>query len=302
MAVPRAGYNWCMSISTAFIGTGIMGLPMATHLLNAGLPLTIHTRTKVRAQSLLDRGAHWAETPAEAARRAEVIFLNLPDTPDVEKVVLGLAESLRPGQIIVDHSTISPSATRALAEKVARRGAQFLDAPVSGGDIGARNATLSIMVGGDAAAFEKVKPLLHHLGKTIIHTGASGTGQLTKLVNQILVSGTLLAVCEALTFALKNGLDAQRTLAAVGAGAASSWQLQNLGPRIVEGDFAPGFMVSLMHKDLRLLIEAMHAAGMSLPLTSLAHHFFAEADSSGLSSQGTHAVFQVVQRLAKERK
>ena len=288
-----------MATPLAFIGTGIMGLPMAAHLLSAGHPLTVHTRTKSKAESLLVQGAKWADSPAAAARAAEVIFLNLPDTADVERVVggdNGILSVVRPGQVVVDHSTISPAATRALAQALAGKGAFFLDAPVSGGDVGARNATLSIMVGGDAGAFERVRPLLARLGKTITHTGGSGTGQLTKLVNQVLVSGTLLAVCEALAFAADSGLDAQKTLECVSAGAAGSWQLQNLGPRIVKGDFAPGFMISLMHKDLRLVAEAMQAVGLTLPLASLAHHQFAAAESAGLGKEGTQAVYRMVGR------
>jgi 3-hydroxyisobutyrate dehydrogenase len=291
-----------MSTTLAFIGTGIMGLPMATHLLNAGHPLTVHTRTRAKAQALFDQGAKWADSPAAAAQAADVIFLNLPDTPDVEKVIAGhggIVYVARPNQIIIDHSTISPAAARNLAALFSKQGASFLDAPVSGGDVGARNASLSIMVGGDEAAFQRALPLLQLLGKTITHTGPSGSGQLTKLVNQVLVGGTLLAVCEALVFASRNGLDLQKTLDCVSAGAAGSWQLQNLGPRIVRGDFDPGFMIDLMHKDLRLLLEASQHSNLTLPLASLAHQQFSAAQSAGLGRQGTQAVYAVLDRAAK---
>src|SRR5262249_7362660 len=168
----------------------------------------------------------------------------------------GLAAAARPGLVVVDHSTISPSATRRMAAEVAKAGGQFLDAPVSGGDVGARNATLSILVGGDAQAFARGPPPLERLGKNIVHTGASGTGQLTKLVNQVLVSVTNMAVSEALVFARRSGLDLERTLAAVAGGAAGSWQLSNLGPKMIAGDFRPGFMIDLQQKDLRLVLEA----------------------------------------------
>jgi 3-hydroxyisobutyrate dehydrogenase-like beta-hydroxyacid dehydrogenase len=196
----------------AFIGLGIMGKPMAGHLLKAGHGLAVHSRTKSKAEDLLSAGATWAKSPAAAAADADVVFICVTDTPDVESVLFGgggVIESARPGLIVVDHSTISPSATKNFAARLADQGTSMLDAPVSGGDTGARNATLSIMVGGDQTAFQKVLPLLNLMGKTITHCGASGSGQLTKLVNQILVSVTNLAVCEALTLAVAGGLDRQ---------------------------------------------------------------------------------------------
>jgi len=242
-----------MAEQLAFVGLGIMGGPMAGHLLAAGHSVTVNTRTKERAQELLKKGAKWADSPAKAAAGADVVFVCVPDTPDVESVVLGtegILSGARSGTIVVDHSTISPAATRKMSAALAGRGVAMLDAPVSGGDVGAKNATLSIMVGGDERAFEKVKPLLSHMGKTITWCGPSGAGQLTKLVNQILVSVTNLAVSEALNFARANKLDENKTLAAVSGGAAGSWQLTNLGPRMVAGDFAPGFMIKLQNLSL----------------------------------------------------
>jgi 3-hydroxyisobutyrate dehydrogenase len=285
----------------AFIGLGIMGGPMAGHLLDAGVTLSVHTRTRSKAEPLLARGARWADSPREAAGQADVVFLCLPDTPDVEAVVIGpggLAEAARPGLIVVDHSTISPAATRRMAEALGGHGVAFLDAPVSGGDVGARNATLSIMVGGDGQAFATVMPLLTRVGKTITHCGPSGTGQLTKLVNQILVTVTNLAVCESLVFAKRNGLDLAKTIAAVGGGAAGSWQLANLGPRMVKGDFAPGFTIDLQQKDLRLVLEAAKAANLDLAALSLVHHLFLEAQQTGRGREGTQALFAVVEKLA----
>jgi 3-hydroxyisobutyrate dehydrogenase len=291
-----------MSTRVAFIGMGIMGLPMAGHLLAAGHRVTVNTRTKAKAEPILAKGAAWADSPRQAADGAEVVFVCVTDTPDVKDVLLaddGVIVAARDGMIVVDHSTISPSATREMAGELAKKGSTLLDAPVSGGDVGARNATLSIMVGGDEAAFRKVEPLLKTMGKTITHCGPSGTGQLTKLVNQILVSVTNLAVSEALVFARKNGLDAQRTLEAVGGGAAGSWQLANLGPRMLKGDFAPGFMIDLQQKDLRLVLEAAGLAKTPLPALALVHQLFTSAQAAGKGREGTQALFSVIEKLSK---
>ena len=290
-----------MNQRVAFIGLGIMGGPMAGHLLAAGHTLTVNTRTRARAQELLDRGAKWADTPAAAASVADVVFTCVPDTPDVEAVVLGtggVIASARPGMIVVDHSTISPTATRHMNQALLARGASLLDAPVSGGDVGAKNATLSIMAGGDEPAFERVRPLLARMGKTITYCGPSGSGQLTKLVNQILVSVTNLAVSEALVFAQQSGLDPQKTLAAVGSGAAGSWQLTNLGPRMLAGDFKPGFMIKLQHKDLRLATEAAREAGLDLAGLDLVSKRFEQGLQEGRGEQGTQALFQIVRETS----
>jgi 3-hydroxyisobutyrate dehydrogenase len=286
----------------AFIGLGIMGGPMAGHLLAAGYPLTVNTRTKARAEPLLKLGARWADTPAVAARGAEVVFTCVPDTPDVEAVVRGpdgVLSAAREGLIVVDHSTISPSATRQMAADLAARGARLLDAPISGGDVGARNATLSIMVGGDEQTFAKVRPMLERMGKTITWCGPSGAGQLTKLVNQVLVSLTNLAVSEALTFARSAGLDPQKTIQAVGGGAAGSWQLTHLGPRMLAGDFAPGFMIKLQQKDLRLVQEAAREIGVDLGGLKLVSGLFDEGARQGRAEQGTQALFAIVEQRAK---
>lgn len=302
MPAARARMMVAMAQKLAFVGTGIMGLPMAGHLMTAGHEMTVHTRTKSRAGDLLARGAKWADSPAEAARQAEVVFICVTDTPDVRAVVLGkggIIESAREGLIVVDHSTISPSATKDMAAALAERGAHLIDAPVSGGDIGARNATLSIMAGGDADAFARVEPLLRVMGKTINHCGPSGSGQLTKLVNQVLVAVTELAVCEALVFAKANGLDLNRTIEAVSAGAAGSWQLANLGPKMIAGDFRPGFMIDLQVKDLRLVLDAMRQSGLSLAATALVERYFTQAQAEGRGREGTAALFAIVDKLAK---
>jgi 3-hydroxyisobutyrate dehydrogenase-like beta-hydroxyacid dehydrogenase len=291
-----------MPKNLAFIGLGIMGLPMASHLLAGGHQVTVHSRTKSKALPLLDKGAAWADSPAAAVKSADVVFVCVTDTPDVRAVLLqagGVIEAARAGLIVVDHSTISPSATRDMASELGRKQTILLDAPVSGGDVGARNATLSIMVGGDEGAFKSVEPLLLHMGKTITHCGPSGAGQLTKLVNQILVSVTNLAVSEALVFARNNGLDAEKTVAALSGGAAGSWQLANLGPRMLKGDFAPGFTIDLQQKDLRLVLEAAANAKTPLPALALVHQLFTSAQAAGRGRDGTQALFSVVEKLSK---
>ena len=270
---------------------------MAGHLLTADCSLSVHTRTRPTADALLSAGAVWADSPAAASAAADVVFVCVTDTPDVQAVLLGpggVVDSARPGLIVVDHSTISPVVTREMAATLAERGVTLLDAPVSGGDVGARNATLSIMVGGPTEAFDRVLPLLQRMGKTVTHCGPSGAGQLTKLVNQVLVSVTNLAVCEAMTLATAGGLDAARTIAAVAGGAAGSWQLSNLGPRMVAGDFAPGFMVDLQAKDLRLVREAATDAGVSLATVDRVAELFDLLRRDGRGRDGTQALYDAV--------
>ncbi len=278
-----------------------MGAPMAGRLMDAKFPLVVHSRTKSKASRLISRGATYAATPAEAANQADIIFICVTDSPDVEQIIngdKGILASARAGQIIVDHSTISPAVTKTLAAALAERGATMLDAPISGGDVGAKNGTLSIMVGGDEKAFERVEPILKRLGTTITYCGPSGNGQLTKLVNQILVSVTNLAVCEALTFARKHDLNLEKTIAALSAGAAASWQLANLGPRMITSDFRPGFSINLQQKDLQLVLQAAERSNTSLPAASLAHQLFTAAQAAGHGKDGTQALFTVVEKLA----
>jgi 3-hydroxyisobutyrate dehydrogenase len=290
-----------MQLRLGFIGLGIMGAPMATRLLDAKYPLLVHTRTKSKASRLLNHGARFASSPAEVAANSDVVMVCVTDTPDVVEVVRGekgLLVSARPGLIIVDHSTISPSTTQELAKELAGNGTALLDAPVSGGDVGARDGTLSIMVGGDVHAFERVEPILKCLGSTITHCGPSGSGQVTKLVNQILVSVTNMAVCEALTFASKHGLKLDTIVGALAAGAGGSWQLANLGPRMIAGDFRPGFTINLQQKDLRLVLQSAEQTKTSLPAASLVHQLFTAAQAAGHGKDGTQALFTVVEKLA----
>lgn len=285
----------------AFIGTGVMGLPMAGHLLAAGHAVGVHNRTRAKAEPLLNKGARWADTPAGAARDAEVVFLCLSDSPDVRNACLGengIVETVARGTVVVDHSTISPAVTREVARELATRGVDFLDAPVSGGDVGARNATLSIMVGGNEATLRRVEPLLRVMGKTITHVGPVGNGQLTKCVNQILVTVNNLAMCEAMTFAIKNGLNPEKTIEATQGGAAGSWQLSNMAPRILRNDFRPGFTIDLQQKDLRIVMETAEKAEVSLLAASLVHQLLAAAQAAGHGAEGTQALFKVVEGLS----
>ncbi len=284
-----------------FVGLGIMGLPMAGHILDAGYPLTVYNRTRSKAEDLRVRGAKVADSPAEVAAASTVIITIVSDSPDVEEVVAGpqgVMDRIGEGSVVIDMSTISPQVERQLDEQLRTKGCALVDAPVSGGDVGARNATLAIMAGGEKAAFDRVRPILEVMGKTITYCGPVGNGQLTKLSNQILVSVTLLGVSEAITFAKKNGLDAQVMIEAVKGGAASSWQLSNLGPKIVNRDFAPGFMVDLIQKDLRLVLESGAVGQAALPGTSLVNQLFRMAEAQGDGREGTQILAKAVEQLA----
>ena len=284
-----------------FIGLGIMGEPMAKNLIKAGFDLIVYNRTKSKTDSLKQLGATVASSPTEIANNSKYIITMLTDSPDVEEVILGQSgvyEGVQNDSVVIDMSTISPNVTRDINSKLAKKKSFLLDAPVSGGSWGAIEATLSIMVGGDKEAFDKSIPLFEGMGKNIVHTGPSGMGQTTKLINQILVAGTMNAVAEALVFAAKSGADLEKTIAAVGGGAAASWQLNTLGPKLIQGDFEPGFMVKLQQKDLRLVIEAAQEMGVSVPATSLVNQFFVGLLSQGLGDEGTQALVKVHEQLS----
>ncbi|HPD46923.1 MAG TPA: NAD(P)-dependent oxidoreductase [Anaerohalosphaeraceae bacterium] len=284
----------------AFIGTGIMGAPMALNLLKAGHSLIVHSRTSSKAQPVIDAGAAWADTPADAARDAEVVITCVTDTPNVEAVLLGpngVIESARPDTICIDMSTISPDATRQMGRRLAEKRIMLLDAPVSGGQIGATEARLSIMVGGPADALERVRPILMAMGKTITHCGPLGAGQTTKLANQIMVVHTIMSVAEGLAFAERAGLDLQTTLDATVAGAAGSNSLKVLGPRILAGDMKPTFMVDLQLKDLRLVLEYAKQIRQPLPGVALINELFSVLHAQGRGKDGTQALVDVIRRL-----
>ncbi len=283
------------------VGTGIMGAPMARNLAKAGFDVVAYNRTLSKAEALKADGVAVAESIAEVGRRATVAITMVPDTPDVLSVVEGdggLAGAMAAGSVLVDMSTISPAETRALAARLAVKGIAMLDAPVSGGSWGAQQATLTIMVGGEQETFDRCLPVFEAMGKSITLMGPSGMGQTTKLVNQILVAGTASAVAEALVFAAAQGADVLKTIEAVSGGAAGSWQLANLGPRMVKGDFAPGFMVKLQQKDLRLILEAAQEKHVPLTVTGVARQYFTAVEAMGLGDEGTQAVIKAVESLA----
>ena len=283
-----------------YIGLGIMGLPMASNLMDAGYPMIVWNRTAAKAKPLAERGAVLANSPADlAAQGPEVIFINVTDTPDVEEVLFGeqgLASTAKPGTIIVDHSTISPDATRDFAERLADQGVAFVDAPVSGGDIGAQQGTLSIMVGGALNAVEDVRPMLEVVGKKIVHLGEAGLGQACKACNQVAGMVTLLGVCEALALAKQSGLEMDKMIQVVGGGAAGSWQLANLGPKIAAGDHDPGFMIDLVIKDLAIVLETAKRAGLPLQGTAHVADLFKQVAADGGGRLGTQAVAKAIEQ------
>jgi 3-hydroxyisobutyrate dehydrogenase len=289
------------TVHIAFIGTGLMGLPMARNLMRAGFPLTAHTRTKAKSEPLLEEGAGWADTPAEAAAEAEIVITMVSDTPDVRQVLLGergVIECVRRGTIVIDMSTISPSATRDMALALRERQVHMLDAPVSGGVKGAIEGTLSIMVGGDADALERAMPVLQVMGRNIVHCGASGQGQMAKLCNQIAVANHMVAAAEAIVLALRSGLDPHTLVRAIGAGAAGSWVINVLGPKMADHDFEPGFMIKLLQKDLRLVMQAASELSVPLPGTALAHQLYAALEAEGRGDEGTQALVRAFEKLA----
>lgn len=290
-----------MNNQIGFIGLGIMGQGMSHNLLKAGFDLTVWNRTADRMEPLTAAGASAAHSPANLAKSCDIIIVCVSDTPDVEAVILGeegLIHEAKPGTLVIDCSTISPQATRQMADQLAPKEVHLLDAPISGGSEGAANGTLSIMVGGAADQFERALPILQAMGQTITHVGPTGAGQTVKLVNQILVVGTMLAVGEALLFAEAGGLDLEKTLAAVSQGAAGSWMLSNRGPQVIERDWRPGFTIDLQQKDLRLVLEAADQMGVPLVGTGLVFQLYRTLQQQGLGSEGNHALVKALEHLA----
>ena len=281
-----------------FIGLGIMGSAMAANLLKAGFRLTVFNRTAEKCEPLRKAGANVAALPAEAAESSDIVISCVTASKDVLEVVLderrGVIAGIAKASIAIDCSTVSPDVARKCSSELAGRGAGFLDAPVSGGDVGARAGTLSIMVGGEKEHFDRALPVLEAMGKTITHCGPAGAGYLVKLCNQILVSMHCLAAAEALSLTLAAGVDPRQMLKAVGGGAAGSWQLANLAPKMLAGDYAPGFFVDYLLKDLRLASEEASRLSLELPGASLAEKMFRAASGRGHGRDGTQSVFDVV--------
>ncbi len=291
MAITRIG----------FVGLGIMGRPMARNLLKAGFQLTVHNRSRAAVDELVGAGATAARSAAEVAAGSQVTITMLPDTPDVEAVALGpggVLEGAPAGSYYVDMSTIAPAASRAIAEAGRARGVRCLDAPVSGSDIAAQQGTLSIMVGGERPAFDALQPVFGALGAKIVYCGPSGMGETVKLCNQVAGMGTLMAVCEALMLGAKAGADLSAVIEALSAGAARSWMIENLGPKIAARDFAPGFMVRLAQKDLRLAQALAQEVGSPLAGASLAQQLYRSVETYGGGDRGIQAMATALERLA----
>ena len=290
------------STQIGFVGLGIMGAPMALKLIEAGFSLKVYNRTdRPRVQRVVDAGAERVATPAAAAKGSDVIITIVTDTPDVEEVILGedgVRETARVGATVIDMSTISTRVTRDIAAALKEKGVHMLDAPVSGGDVGAQQGTLSIMVGGEQSVFDDCLPVFEAMGKHINLIGGNGAGQTTKACNQIAVAGANLAMAEALMLAATSDLDVGKVVDAISGGAAGSWQLTNLGPRILKGDFAPGFMVRLQQKDLKLVLEAANDVKLALPGVSLAHQFFNIVERLGCADEGTQALIKAYEAQA----
>jgi 3-hydroxyisobutyrate dehydrogenase len=284
-----------------WIGTGVMGSAMCGHLLRAGYPVRVHNRTKEKARPLLDEGATWADTPAEAARGSEMVFAIVGFPADVREVFLGeegVLAGAEPGSVVVDMTTSEPALAEEIYQEAKERGVAAIDAPVSGGDVGARNGTLSIMVGGDEEAVERVRPLFELMGETVVHQGGPGSGQHTKMVNQILIASGMIGVCEALLYGHRAGLDLETVMQSVSGGAAGSWSLSNYGPRMLRGDFEPGFFVQHFVKDMGIALRESERMKLAVPGLALAHQLYVALQAQGGSRKGTQALIQALASLS----
>lgn len=290
--------------TVGYIGLGLMGKPMALNILNAGYPVVVHNRSRGAVQELKQQGAIEAFSPKEVAQQADFIFTNLPDSPDVEAVVLGengILEGAKPESVFVDNSTIKPSSARLIAEELAKKSVYSLDAPVSGGDIGAINGTLTIMVGGPVEAFEKALPIFEVIGKSITHIGPAGTGQITKCANQIMVAAQMVAMGELLILAKKSGADPEKVAQAIKGGAAQCWTLDVKTPRLFDGNRAPGFKAYMQAKDLGIVMDTARQYGIPLPSTASNAQLFNAMLEMGMDELDNSAVIGVIEMLANQK-
>ena len=290
------------STRIGWIGTGVMGLSMCGHLLDAGYKASVFSRTKAKARPLLDKGAVWVDSPGAVAAASDVVFTIVGFPPDVREVYFGeqgVLSNLKPARLCVDMTTTSPSLAVEIAEAARAHGLFALDAPVSGGDVGARNAKLSIMVGGDEEAFQAILPLFKLLGVNIVHQGPAGAGQHTKMCNQIVIAGTMIGVCESLVYAAAAGLEPSRVLESISKGAANCWSLENLAPRILKGDFAPGFMIDHFVKDMGIALEESRRMGIHLAGLDLVERIYRDASALGHGRDGTQALYQALLKIKK---
>jgi 2-hydroxy-3-oxopropionate reductase len=288
-------------LKVGYIGLGLMGKSIARNILKAGFAVVVHNRSRAAVDELVGEGAVAADSPKEVARQVDVVFTNLPDTPDVEKVALGqdgVIAGAHPGLIFVDNSTIKPAAARAIAARLAEKGVLALDAPVSGGDIGAKNGTLAIMVGGDADALARVLPVFEAMGKKITHIGPAGTGQIAKAANQIMVAAQMVALGELLIFAQKAGADPQKVVEAIKGGAAQCWTLDVKPQRLFSGNRTPGFKARMQAKDLNIVIDSAREFGAPLPATAVNTQLFNAMVEQGLGDQDNSAVVALIELLA----
>jgi 2-hydroxy-3-oxopropionate reductase len=292
------------NLRVGYIGLGLMGKSIARNILKAGFPLVVHNRSRAAVEELVGEGAKAAYSPKEVAEQVDVVFTNLPDTPDVESVVLGangIIEGAHTGLIYVDNSTIKPAAAREIARRLAEKGVLALDAPVSGGDIGARQGTLAIMVGGPSEALEKVRPIFEAMGKTITHVGEAGAGQIAKAANQIMVAAQMVAMGELLIFAKKAGADPQKVVEAIKGGAAQCWTLDVKPQRLFAGNRAPGFKAYMQTKDLDIVIETARQYGIPLPSTAVHTQLYHAMLEMGMRELDNSAVIGVIEHLANAR-
>lgn len=288
-----------------WIGTGVMGRWMCQHLMTKGYKATIYNRSRDKAAPLLDAGAQWADTPKKVAEQSDVVFAIVGFPADVREVFLGANGALagsKSGNILVDMTTSQPSLAQEIYEAAKAKGVASIDAPVSGGDVGAKNAALSIMVGGDADAVEAVRPLFECMGKTIIHQGKPGAGQHTKMVNQILIASNMIAVCEGLLYGYKAGLDLESVFKSVSVGAAGSKALEVLGPRIMARNFEPGFYVEHFIKDMGIALEESKRMGLCMPGLALANQLYLSVQANGLGRKGTHALMLALEQMANVKR
>lgn len=284
-----------------WIGTGVMGVSMAGHLLEQGYQLFIFNRTREKAEPLASRGATWCDSPAEVAKNADIIFTIVGFPNDVEEVYFGqdgIFSKINAGSIVVDMTTTSPSLAVRIAEEGKAKGVGAVDAPVSGGDIGAKNGTLSIMVGGDKQSVDAVMPLLEIMGKNIVYEGKAGSGQHTKMCNQITIAGTMIGVCESLLYGYKAGLDLNTMLEAISGGAAGCWTLNNLAPRIVNRNFDPGFYVEHFIKDMEIALAEARGMNLCLPGLALVHQLYKAVEAQGHGRKGTHALSLALEHIS----
>ena len=283
-----------------FVGTGVMGRSMAANLMKAGITVCVYNRTREKAEDLIADGAIWKDTPGEVAKASDIVITMVGYPKDVEEVYFnanGLLANAQEGAYLIDMTTSSPALAKKIYQTAKDQGIFAMDAPVSGGDIGAREGTLSIMVGADKDAFEEMRPLFELLGKNIQHQGGAGAGQYTKMANQIAIAGNMMGVSEAIAYAKQVGLDPTHVLDSIATGAAGSWSLSNLAPRMIRGDFAPGFYIKHFIKDMGIAIESAEEAGLTLPGLTLAKQLYNQLAREGLEDEGTQALFKLVSRV-----